>query len=82
MVALLQHLMTMAWDMWQHRNKALHESEENKQTIVEANINQQIRQAYEHDGPTLPKQPSPSCDNPSPKFFSSPQLINVNGWQP
>jgi len=53
MVALLQHLMTMAWDMWQHRNKALHESDENKQAIVEADTNQEIRHAYEREGPTL-----------------------------
>jgi len=39
--------MTMAWDMWQHHNKALHESDENKQAIVKANINQSIRDAYE-----------------------------------
>jgi len=53
-VALLQRLMTTAWDMWQHRNKALHESDTNKQAIVEADINQEIRHAYEREGPTLP----------------------------
>jgi len=45
--------------MWQHHNKALHDSEENKQTIVEADINQQIRQAYEQDSPTLPPAAKP-----------------------
>jgi len=40
--ALLTRLIMTTWDMWQHCNKALHESEDNKQDIVDADINQQI----------------------------------------
>jgi len=72
MVALLQHLMTMAWDMWQHCNKALHESDENKQAIVEADINQQIRQAYEQDSPTLPPAAKPLMWWPLAKILQFP----------
>jgi len=57
--ALLQRLMMTVWDMWQHCNKALHDSKENKQDIIEADINQQIRQAYKQANPTLPLAAKP-----------------------
>jgi len=38
--------MMTAWDMWNHQNKALHEQEENKQDIIEAVVNQKIRDVY------------------------------------
>jgi len=36
----------MAWDMWQHRNKVLHKSEENRNKILEAEVNSQIKDLY------------------------------------
>jgi len=45
-IALLTRLMMMAWDMWEHQNKALHEVEENRQIILEAELNQHIREVY------------------------------------
>jgi len=44
--ALLTRLMLTAWDMWQHCNKALHESDINCQAILEEEVNDQIRQVY------------------------------------
>jgi len=41
-MALLNQLMMMAWDMWNHRNKALHEEKANKQAILEDAVNQKI----------------------------------------
>jgi len=32
--------MMMAWDVWNHQKKALHEQEENKHEILEAAVNQ------------------------------------------
>jgi len=58
-MALLTQLMMTAWDMWQHHNKVLHEMEKNKQEIVEANINQQIWQAYKPTIHTVPKAVRP-----------------------
>jgi len=52
---LIKHLILTAWDMWQHRNKALHESKQNKQEIVEDNINQQIQQVYAQDTSQFPQ---------------------------
>jgi len=46
MTALLTRLMMTAWDMWNYRNKALHKLEINKQDILEANVNKQIREVY------------------------------------
>ncbi len=70
--ALLTRLITTAWDMWQHRNKALHESAENKQDIVEADINQQIRQAYEQVNPTLPQAAKPLTRKPLARLLQFP----------
>jgi len=46
--ALITRLMNTAWDMWQHRNEALHQEERNQQAILDYDINQEIHQAYEH----------------------------------
>jgi len=48
--ALIKRLMLTAWDMWNQRNEALHDSERNKQEIVEGDINQQITQVYNQVG--------------------------------
>ncbi len=53
-IALLTRLMMTAWDMWNHRNKALHEQEENRSEILEAAVNQQIREVYEQGRQQLP----------------------------
>jgi len=45
-MALIIRLMMMAWDMWQHWNKALHESKVNWQEIIEDAVNQQISHVY------------------------------------
>ncbi len=64
--------MTTAWDMWQHRNKALRESDENKQAIVEASINQEIRHVYKREGPTLPRAAKPLMQRPLAKILQLP----------
>jgi len=46
--------MMTIWDMWQHCNKSLHKSDENRQAIVEADINQQLRQAFKQASIALP----------------------------
>jgi len=70
--ALLTRLMTMVWDMWQHRNKALHESEENKQAIVEDGINQQIRQVYAQRRNQLARQMQPLMKRSLPQLLRLP----------
>jgi len=69
-ITLLTRLINTAWDMWQHRNKALHESEENKMGIVEADINQQIRQAYEQAA--LPQAAKPLMRRPLARLLQFP----------
>jgi len=46
----------MAWDMWQHQNKAHHKFEGNQQEIVEDDINQKIGQVYAQCRNQLPWQ--------------------------
>jgi len=46
MMELLKKLMGIAWNMWQHRNKALHKEPDNCTLIVEAEVNEQVTQLY------------------------------------
>jgi len=39
----------MAWDMWNHCNKALHEEEINKQAILEDKVNCEIQKSINKD---------------------------------
>ncbi len=62
---LLKKLMEIAWDMWQHWNKALHEEPENRELILEQAINHQVTKTYQLSpgafitGATLMKRPLP-----------------------
>jgi len=42
MTELLKQLIMTAWDMWQHRNQALHEDTNNRQGILEVEVNRQV----------------------------------------
>jgi len=44
---LITKLMLTAWDMWQHCNAALHESDFNWHEILKDGINQQVSVVYE-----------------------------------
>jgi len=39
-------LWNVAWDMWEQRNEALHNSDTNHELILEKAVNDQIRQIY------------------------------------
>jgi len=43
---LIKKLWNVAWDMWEQRNDALHESTLNRGLILEKDINDKIRQIY------------------------------------
>jgi len=43
---ITKKLMGIAWDMWQQRNKALHDEPDNRALIVEAEVNEQVMQLY------------------------------------
>ena len=60
------------WDMWQHRNKALHESDVNRQEIIEDAINQQISQVYEQGRNHLPLVVRPLMKRSLPQLLRLP----------
>ncbi len=39
--------MNTVWDMWQHRNQALHEEPENRALILEHEINNNVIKMYQ-----------------------------------
>jgi len=43
---LVKQLWNVAWDMWEQRNEALHNSDNNRELILETAVNNQIRQIY------------------------------------
>jgi len=61
--------MMTAWDMWQHCNKALHESEVNQQEIVEEDINWQIGQLYAQGKEKLPREAQPLMKRSLPQLL-------------
>jgi len=71
-VALITRLIMTAWDMWQHRNKELHESDLNKQVILENTINSQIRQAYAIGKKNLPQMAWPLMKRPLQRLLQCP----------
>ncbi len=42
----IKKLMGIAWDMWQHWNKALHKEPNNRALILETGINEQVTELY------------------------------------
>jgi len=71
--ALIKRLMTTAWDMWHHRNEALHNSEVNQQEILEADINQEIKQAYDQSMESIPKAAKKLLRRPLKKLLQLPR---------
>ena len=44
--SIIKHLWQIAWDMWDHRNKALHESDTNATLLGITAINSHISDMY------------------------------------
>jgi len=47
---LIKRLMNTVWDMWQHRNRALHDEPDNRALLLEQAINNKVMKTY-HLGP-------------------------------
>jgi len=43
---IIKKLWNVAWDMWEQRNEALHNSTINRELILEKDVNKQIRTVY------------------------------------
>jgi len=71
-IALLTRLMATAWDMWQHCNEALQNSETNKREIIEDNINQEIWLAYGQGQESFPPAARPLLQRPLQKLLRFP----------
>jgi len=46
MSELIKKMWQVAWDMWRHRNSALHETEAGKVLITEGDINKTVIQVH------------------------------------
>jgi len=73
MTELLKRLIATAWDMWQHWNEALHNSETNKSKILEDDINQEIWQAYGQGRESFPWAARPLLQQPLQKLLKLPE---------
>jgi len=71
--------MMTTWDMWNHRNKALHKDETNRQEIPEDKVNQKISEAYAQGSDQLPTEAKVLMKDHSPDSSSSPDHTNTNG---
>jgi len=72
-IALLTQLIMMAWDMWHHRNKALHEEEASMQIILEDTVNQKIQWAYKQGHEGLPSKARTLWNHPLDRLLQFPE---------
>jgi len=70
---LIKRLMMTAWDMWNHRNKALHEEASNRNSILEDAVNQQIREVYDQGTDQIPTEAQTLMKRPLPKLLKLPE---------
>ncbi len=59
MAELIKKLWLIAWDQWEHWNGSLHNLVENKQRIVEKDVNKKIQQVYQEGPLALPREALP-----------------------
>jgi len=55
----------VSWDMWEHRNKELHEGDTAQQAILHSAVDAQIKKLYEGGAQQLPRD--------ALKFLQTPQ---------
>jgi len=63
--ALIQKMWDVSWDMWEHRNKELHEGDTAQQAILHSAVDAQIKKLYEGGAQQLPRD--------ALKFLQTPQ---------
>jgi len=74
---LLKKLFGIAWDMWQHRNKALHEEPDNYKLILETEINEQVTKVY-NLGAGASSPSATLMKHALPKLFQLPNAYKVH----
>jgi hypothetical protein len=52
-VSLIKKLWTVAWDLWEHRNRILHQKDSATSRIEKDTLDQKLRQAYYNSGDKL-----------------------------
>jgi len=70
-MALITQLMTTAWDMWQHCNDALHNSEANQREILDNDIDHKSNRLTTKVESLFPKQHR-LLQWPNPKLLQFP----------
>jgi len=64
---LIKKLWNISWDMWDHRNEALHHSQNARADILESRVNDQITALYQQGLQAIPRD--------SFAFFKTPLKI-------
>jgi len=54
MTKLIKKLWNLSWDMWEHRNDALHQSKSHNDVILDSKINNQIRECFNQGLQNIP----------------------------
>jgi len=62
-------LLGVAWDMWQHRNKALHKNQDNRPCILEMEMNSMVTALYDL-GPSAFTNSTSLFKHPLPQLLS------------
>jgi len=70
----------MAWDMWQHWNKALHETDDNCHTILEVKVNRQIAILYARGPNAFGNSTTALLKCSEPDLIQLPLAYKHSGW--
>jgi len=69
---LIKKLWNIAWDMWAHRNRVLHNSESYRDDILDSKINNQIRALYDGGLQMVPRDAFSMFRTPLKVLLSKP----------
>jgi len=58
MAEIIKKLWNIAWDMWEHRNNILHNSEQNREAILERDTNKKLDRRTQLERVNWPEQTS------------------------
>jgi len=70
---LIKKLLNVSWDMWEHRNAALHHSTLHQADIIESKINNQIRETFALGLRDLPRDAFPLFHDTVEELLQKPR---------
>jgi len=79
MVELIKKLWNISWDLWDHRNKVLHNSQNARNDILDSRINNQIRSLFGQGLQAIPRDSFAFFQMPIDTLLQKPDITKRAG---